>query len=365
MTELAELTRQLVAIDSVNPGLATNGAGEAEIARFVVAWAERAGLQAELEEPAPGRPNAIVTARGSGGGGTLLLNAHTDTVGVIGMDDPFSGRIEGDRLYGRGAYDMKGSLAASLLAAARASELGLRGDVVVTAVSDEELGSVGSEAVAATRRAGAAIVTEPTDERLAVAHKGFAGFEIETEGVAAHGSRPDLGVDAIVRMGDVLVRLAALDRELEAREPHALLGRGSVHASLVEGGQEYSSYPASCRLTGERRLLPGETLEQVESEVRALLGDLPGSTTMGLSRPPFEMAPDHPFVRLVAECAGATELVGMAFWADSGLLGGAGIPTVLFGPRGEGAHAVVEWVDLASLERCLDVYVEAARRVCA
>jgi acetylornithine deacetylase/succinyl-diaminopimelate desuccinylase-like protein len=365
VSELAELTRLLVAVDSVNPGLAAGAAGEAEVVRLVAGWAERAGLEVEVEEVAPGRPNAIVVARGSGGGRSLMLNAHTDTVGVSGMDDPFSGRIDGDRLYGRGAHDMKGSLAACLLVAERASRLGLRGDVVVTAVCDEELESIGTEAVVARRTADAAIVTEPTDERLAVAHKGFAGFEIEVEGVAAHGSRPDVGVDAIVRMGQVLARLEALCRELEDRAPHPLLGTGSAHASVIEGGQEYSSYPASCRLVGERRSLPGETLDLIEGEVRALLGSLPGSARLGVSRGPFEIPPDDPFVELVAAAAGDPEIVGVPFWADSGLLAEAGIPTVLYGPCGEGLHGVVEWVDLASLERCAKVYLAVAEQVCA
>ena len=364
MTDVVELTRQLVAIDSVNPGLAA-AAGEAEIARFVASWAERAGLEVELEEAAPGRPNVIATARGSGGGRSLMLNAHTDTVGTAGMAEPYAGRVEGGRLYGRGAFDMKASLAASLLAAVRAGELGLRGDVVVTAVADEELASFGTEAIVAARRADAAIVTEPTDERLAIAHKGFVSFRIETEGFAAHGSRPDFGVDAIARMGRVLVRLEELDGRLRAGAPHALLGTGSVHASIVEGGQEYSSYPASCTLTGERRTIPGEPATQVGEEVRALLGDVPGATEVGLSRPPFEISAEEPFVQLVGRCAGRPEIVGVAYWADSGLLGEAGIPTVLYGPSGEGAHAEVEWVDVASVERCLELYVAVAREWCA
>jgi len=260
---------------------------------------------------------------------------------------------------------MKASLAASLLAAVRAKALGLRGDVVVTAVSDEEVGSVGTEAVVAGRRADFAIVTEPTDERLAIAHRGFVGFEIETEGFAAHGSRPDLGIDAIARMGTVLVRLGELAERLRAGTGHPLLGTGSVHASLIEGGQEYSSYPASCLLTGERRTIPGESNELVEAEVGELLGDVPGTTRLGISRPPFELAPDSPFVQVVHRCAGEPEVVGVPFWADSGLLGAAGIPTVLYGPRGEGLHAEVEWVDIASAERCAGVYVAVAVELCA
>ena len=365
MSELAELTAAFVAIDSINPSLVAGAAGEMELARFVAAWCERAGLHVELEEAAPGRPNVIATARGSGGGRSLMLNAHLDTVGVAGMAEPFSGRIDGGRVYGRGACDMKASLAASLLAAVRAKKLDLRGDVVVTAVADEEVGSVGTEAVVARRRTDFAIVTEPTDERLAIAHRGFVGFEIETEGFAAHGSRPDLGIDAIARMGPVLVRLEELAARLHAGVGQPLLGTGSVHASLVEGGQEYSSYPASCLLTGERRTIPEETLEQVEGEVRELLGDVPGAFRLGISRPPFELAADAPFVGVVQRCAGGVDVVGVPFWADSGLLGAAGIPTVLYGPRGEGLHGEVEWVDIASAERCVDVYVAVAAEVCA
>ena len=364
-TSLAELTAALVRIDSRNPDLDAGGPGEREVAAFVAGRLREAGLEVTIEEAAPGRPNVVAVARGSGQGRSLMLNAHLDTVGVAGMDEPFSGRIKGRRVYGRGTYDMKGSLAACMLAGARAARLGLRGDVVVTAVADEEVASVGTEAIVRAYRADAAIVTEPTEERLALAHKGFAGFTIDVDGRAAHGSRPDLGVDAIALMGDVLVRLRALGERLRAGERHPLLGTGSLHASLIEGGQEYSSYPASCRLTGERRTIPGETDDLVRSEIEALLGDLDGSWELTTSRPPFETAPDVEIAVLVARHAGDPEVVGVPFWADSALLHEAGIATVVYGPRGEGAHAEVEWVDVASLERCLEVYVAVAAELCA
>jgi acetylornithine deacetylase len=363
--ELVELTRRLVAVESINPGLDAAGSGEAELARVVAEWCEAAGLDVEVEEAAPDRPNVIATARGTGGGRTLMLNAHMDTVGVTGMEDPFGGRLDGDRLHGRGAGDMKGSLAACMVACERAAALRLRGDVVLTAVADEELASVGTEAVAASRRADAAIVTEPTDERIVVAHRGFAGFRIEVEGRAAHGSRRDLGIDAIARMGPVLVRLSELEQRLAADPGHPMLGSGSAHASVIEGGQEYSSYPASCTLDGERRTIPGETLEQVEAEVRALLGDVPGAYEILITRQPFEIGPDEELVALVSRHAGGPELVGASYWADSALLQAAGIPTVIYGPRGEGFHGAVEWVDVPSLERCLEVYVAVAAELCA
>jgi acetylornithine deacetylase len=364
MSELAELTRQLVAIDSVNPALIPGAAGEAEIARFVAEWLERAGLDVEVEEVAPGRPNVVGIARGTGGGRTLLLNAHMDTVGVAGMDRAHEPYVEDGRLYGRGAYDMKASLAAIMLAGAEAVHRGFRGDVVVTAVVDEEVASIGTEAVAARYRADAAIVSEPTEMRVAVAHRGFVAFEIETQGVAAHGSRPDLGVDAIAHMGEVLVRLRELDRRLRANPSHALLASGSLHASVIEGGQEYSSYPERCALQAERRTVPGETMEHVQGEIRDLLGDLDGKTRVVLARPPFQVDEGDAIVELVRRHAGDAEVVGVPFWADSALLAGAGIPTVLFGPSGEGAHAVVEWVDLAAAERCLEIYLAVAEEFC-
>ena len=237
--EIARLLEELVAIDSVNPELVPGGAGEDEIARFVASWLERAGLEVELETVVPGRPNVVALARGTGHGRSLMLNAHLDTVGVAGMARPHEPYVEDGRLYGRGAYDMKGSLAAMMVAATRAR--GLRGDLILTAVVDEEVASIGTEAVVRTRRADAAIVMEPTELAVAVAHKGFVAFELETTGRAAHGSRPDLGIDAIAKMGRLLVGLEERDRALRAAPSHPLLASGSLHASLIEGGQEFSS----------------------------------------------------------------------------------------------------------------------------
>jgi acetylornithine deacetylase len=224
--EHVQLLSELVAIDSVNPSLVPGAAGEAVIAKYVSAWMERAGMETYLDEPSPGRVSAIGVVRGTGGGRSLMLNAHTDTVGVAGMENPRAPRIEGNRLYGRGAYDMKGSLTAILLAAARLRNAGLRGDVIVTAVCDEEYASIGTSSVLKRWKADAAIVTEPTALDICVAHKGFCWFEIESQGVAAHGSKPELGVDAIAKMGRVLTGIEELDRALRAIPRHGLLGTG-------------------------------------------------------------------------------------------------------------------------------------------
>lgn len=362
---LAELTARLVSIDSVNPDLVAGGAGEAEVAAVVAETLERAGLEVHVEEAAAGRPNVVAVARGTGGGRSLLLNAHTDTVGLLEPDGALSPRQADGSLYGRGAYDMKASLAAIVLAGAACAERRLRGDVIVAAVVDEEVGSLGTEALVERWSADAAIVAEPTDERVCIAHKGFVAFEVETAGRAAHGSRPDLGVDAIARMGRVLVGIEELDRLLRAGPGHPLLGTGSIHASVIEGGQEFSSYPERCLLRGERRTIPGETRMQVDSELRDLAGDLDARLSFPYARDPLETPADAEIVRLVQRQAGAADVHGVAFWADSALLAAAGIPTVLFGPRGEGAHAAVERVDLASAERCRDLYVAVATEFCA
>ena len=376
MSTVAELTAQLVAIESINPDLGVGGSGEMELARFVAGWCERAGLETALSEPAAGRPNVVAIARGSGNGRSLMLNAHMDTVGVAGMTDPFVARLEGGRLYGRGAGDMKGSLAACMLVTAEAARRGLSGDLILTAVADEEVASVGTEAVASSLQADAAIVTEPTDMRVAVAHRGFVHLEIETTGRAAHGSRPDLGIDAIAKMGRVLVGVEELDRRLRASPTHPYLGSGSVHASLVEGGQEYSSYPARCVVQAERRTIPNESVELVVAEIQGILdraatadAAFSGGVRALASREPFEVEEDADVVTTLRRCATSItgtepEIVGAPFWADSALLATAGIPTVVFGPRSEGLHSEVEWVDVASLEQCVEIYGAVAAELC-
>jgi acetylornithine deacetylase len=383
-TDLVELTSAMVAIDSVNPALVPGGAGEGEIARFVADWARAAGLEATILEATAGRPSVIVRVRGSGGerapdsggGRTLLLCGHLDTVGVEGMAAPHAPRVDGDRLHGRGAFDMKGGLAAALIACREAAALGLAGDVVVAAVADEEHASLGVQEALEGTWADGAIVTEPTQMELVVAHKGFLWGEIEVSGRAAHGSRPDLGLDAIVKTGPILTALGRLDERLTERG-HPLVGRGSLHASLIAGGAELSSYPASCVLGLERRTLPGETAAAVQAELEALLdgcraadADLAATQRTLLVRAPFEVAPSAPIVAAVgaaaAEVCGAEPpLSGAAYWTDAAFIAAAGIPTVLFGPRGEGAHAVEEWVSIADLEAVARVLVATARSWCA
>ena len=367
--QVAELTGQLVAIDSINPDLVPGARGEGALALFVAGWLSEAGLEVELIEPEPGRPSVVATLRGSGGGRSLMLNAHMDTVGVAGMTDAFNPRVEGGRLYGRGAYDMKGSLAAILLAARELRRLSaLRGDLIVTAVADEEVASLGTSAVVRRLRADAAIVTEPTELCLCLAHKGFVWLEVATSGVAAHGSRPDLGVDAITKMGPVLVGLEDLAARLGTGTPHPLLGHGSVHASLIEGGRELSTYPDRCVLKVERRTLPGERPESVRSEVQAISPESSDVRVL-LARDPSEVASTHPIVQVVRDAATerlekAPLEVGVSYWMDAAILAGAGIPTVTLGPVGQGAHAAVEWVDLDSVLACAEIYVSAARSFC-
>lgn len=358
--EVTALTAELVAIDSTNPDLSPGGAGEEAIAQAVAFWLTRAGLDVEIAALGPRRANVIGIARGRGGGRSLMLNAHMDVVGAGGMREPWTPRIAGDRLYGRGAYDMKASLAAIMLAAREASRLGLRGDVIVTAVADEEYASIGVQEIVKQMRADAAIVTEPTDLDLCLAHKGFVWLEVETRGVASHGSLPDVGVDAIVKMGHVLIALESLDRDLRSHPGHPLLGAGSIHASLIEGGQELSTYPDRCLLAIERRTIPGETTAEVEAQIAAILAQAAAVDSAFraeqrtlLERSPFSVAPDEPIVtalqqQITSATGSPPKITGAGGWMDSAFLSAAGIPTVIFGPGGHGAHADDEWVDLPS-----------------
>jgi acetylornithine deacetylase len=374
--ELTELLAELVSIDSVNPSLVPGGAGESEIATFIANWADSNGLEAELLHETPGRPTALVRANGSGGGRTLLLCGHIDTVNVEGMADAHTPHVEGDRLYGRGAYDMKAGVAAALIACRDAAGLRLAGDVVVAAVADEEHASLGVQEALRAVNADAAIVTEPTELEVAIAHKGFIWAEIEVRGRAAHGSRPQLGIDAIVKAGALLTAIGELDRALAARE-HPLVGRGSIHASTISGGVELSSYPGECTIGLERRTIPGETAAEIEAELEALLErcraadpELVVDKRMGLVREPFEVERGAEIVTAVAAAAAETgdgdhPVGGASYWADSAFIAAAGIPTVLYGPVGEGAHAQVEWVSLAATESVARTLVGVASRFCA
>ena len=377
MTEAEALLAELVSVESINPVLVPGGAGEGRIARRVAEWLEAAGLETSLEDAAPGRPNAVAVARGTGGGRSLLLVAHTDTVGVAGMERPFEPRVEDGRLYGRGAYDMKAGLAAIMLAGREAARRRLRGDVIVAAVADEEHASLGAEALVRGWAADAAIVTEPTGLDVCVAHRGFVWLDVETRGRAAHGSMPHLGIDAIAKMGPVIAGLAEVDRSLRAKPLHALLGSGSLHCSLIEGGQELSSYPDRCLLRVERRTVPGEAPADAEREVRDLLAaaaagdpDFEGAVQVTFARDAFEVDQREQIVETVRACASeilAREpaIVGHSAWMDSSVLAGAGIPTVVIGPGGHGAHAAIEWADLRELELAVEILVRAIDGFCS
>src|SRR5579871_2762922 len=302
----------LVRIPSVNPDLVPGAAGEAETARYLAEVCQTLGMKAKIEMAAPGRPNVIAVLPGADPkrGHSLMINGHTDTVGDAGMEAPFEPRVEGDRLYGRGSNDMKAGLAAMLAAAAAVRASGMRplGDVILTFVADEEYLSVGTEAVARAYRADAAIITEPSRLRLQITHKGFVWAKIRTEGRAAHGSDFRAGVDAIFHMGRVLAALEHLEKEVLPLREYPLLGRASVHAALIEGGEGLSTYPPSCTLQIERRTLPGET--------------------------------------------------------DAALLAAAGIPTVIYGPSGTGGHSAVEYVEIPSIVDCAKVLAHTIGAFC-
>jgi acetylornithine deacetylase len=366
------LLRQLVSIDSVNPSLVQGARGEAAIAEAVAQQMGRIGLSVDVQEVAPGRPNVIGVLDGRAPGRSLMFCGHLDTVGTDGMRDPFSPDERGGRLYGRGSQDMKGGVAAMIDAARVVAEGGLpRGRLVVAAVVDEEYASIGADALATGWTADAAVVTEPTDLCIGVGHKGFAWLDVETRGRAAHGSRPKDGRDAILRMGRVLGRLEALDRALQARPPHPIMGTGSLHASIVSGGREWSSYPDRCSLQIERRTIAGEGGEDALRELQQILGALAAedgefeaSARLIFSRPPYEVAAGHELPVMLARSAAArsvnASVVGMSFWTDAAVLAAAGIPSVLFGPGGAGLHSTEEYVNVADVIACRDTLARLA-----
>jgi acetylornithine deacetylase len=370
------LLSELIAADSVNPSLVPGGAGEREVAGIAGRALAAAGLDVVTQAAAPDRPNVIGVLEGRVPGPTVMFCGHLDTVGVEGMADPFTPRIEGGRLYGRGAQDMKGGLAAMIAAAADLARGWTRGRLIVAGVADEEHLSLGAEALVREWRADMAIVTEPTDLRLAIGHKGFAWVEVVTRGRAAHGSRPEEGRDAIAYMGRMLAMLEARDRELRARRPVPFQGTGSLHASIISGGRELSVYPDECTLQFERRTVSGEDRDSVLRETEYLLARLhhddtrfQGGATVRACRPAYALDARHALpVALGAALAAAglsPEPVGMSFWTDAAILAGAGIPAVLFGPGGAGLHSHDEYVNVADVQVCRDVLAATVRTLVA
>jgi acetylornithine deacetylase len=363
------LLRELVAIDSVNPSLVPGAAGEAAIASAIADHMRAIGLDVTVQEAAPSRPNVIGVLEGRQPGPSLMFCGHVDTVGVEGMHHPFEPVENDGRLFGRGSQDMKGGVAAMIDAARLAAQGGFsRGKLIVACVVDEEYASIGADALVREWRADMAVVTEPTDLQIGVGHKGFAWLEVETVGRAAHGSRPAEGRDAIMRMGRVLHRLEQLDRDLQARPGHPLVGTASLHASIIEGGREWSSYPDRCRLQVERRTLPGESGDTAFAEVEAAFVELveadpefEGEVRLVFSRPPYELPPGHPLPGALARgLRRAAGEVGLSFWTDAAILGAAGIPAILFGPGGAGLHSIEEYVNLADVLVCRDALAALA-----
>ena len=366
------LLHDLVAVNSVNPSLVPGAPGEAAVAEVARAAMTAAGLDVVLQEAAPGRPNVIGILDGREPGPAMMFCGHIDTVGVEGMQAPFTPRVDNGRLYGRGAQDMKGGVAAMIAAAAVLARSWTRGRLIVAAVIDEEHMSLGAEALVREYRADMAVVTEPTDLRVAVGHKGFAWVDIETHGRAAHGSRPDEGRDAIAMMGRVLVALEARDRELRARPAVPFQGTASLHASIISGGRELSSYPDRCLLHMERRTVSGEDAATIAREVEDLIArlrqadtDFRATQAVTAYRSAYRLDPQHALPTAFTQAVGAAghsgELAGMSFWTDASVLADAGIPSILFGPGGAGLHSLEEYVRVPDVIVCRDVLVAATR----
>jgi acetylornithine deacetylase len=378
-SKTVELLKSLVRINSVNSTLVEGAPGEAEIAEHIASFMQDIGLQTKVEEVESGRPNVVGVLKGVGGGPTLLFNGHMDTVGIDYMEiDPLDPIVKNGKLYGRGANDMKGGLAAILAATKSLVDSGveIKGDLIVAGVCDEEYGSIGTERLMEKVRADAAVIGESTDLQILIAHKGFAWIDVETRGVTAHGSRPEIGVDAIAKMGKVLVEIERLQEEELPRKRHELVGSPSIHASTIQGGRELSTYPDLCKLQIERRLIPSEDAEVVDAEMEVLFASISesdpkfdGSYRITFIRGPMEVSPDEEICRVLNRSAldiigKEPSFVGRSGWLDTEVIWNRGIPAVAFGPRGAGSHAAVEYVELDSVIDASEILELTAIRFC-
>lgn len=376
---LIDLLSRLVAINSINPDLVPDAPGERAIVGFVSDWLVARGVAVdEISRGVAGaaRPSLLCRVPGTGGGRSLLLYAHTDTVGVAGMDAPFAPAIQDGALHGRGAYDMKASLAVLMRVAAETAARPCAGDLYLMIVADEESGSLGTEAVLSEiarrgSRIDACVVTEPSDLRLMLGHRGFATGVITTRGRAAHTARRDEGVDAIAMVARVIVGLEDLDARLNNGPGHPLLGHSAVVASRVRGGSELFTYPAECQAEFVWRMLPGETRAELTAEIEAIFAALrardprfDASLAWRLWREPMQVAADAPIVEALRAAAGNPVACAAPWWTDAALIQAAGIPTAIFGPAGGGIHSVDEWVDLDSLARFETILSNVTRSFC-
>jgi len=367
-----EILQELIRTPSVNPSLSPEEAhGEEAIAKVAQNWLTTNGVKSWLEEAAPGRPNAVAEV-GKGRGPTLVFCAHLDTVGTKGMTiPPFEPKVEGNHVHGRGSYDMKGSAAAVMSAAAALAHTNLSGRVVVALVADEEYASIGAQDFVKRHKADACVLTEPSEGRLILGHKGFVWADIVAQGRAAHGSRWDLGVSAIAKMGRIIAALDRFDQQELRSRSHPLIGSASQHCSLIQGGSGLSTYAEECTLKVERRTLPGETPELVLEELEEVIRSTgeQAHVRLLLDRPPLSCDANAKIVTSLREAVisvtgEAPKIAGVGYWMDAALFAAAGIPTANYGPSGAGAHEAVEWVDLDSVVTCAQVLVKTAWSFC-
>lgn len=371
------LARALIKIDSRNPTLVPDAPGEGAVARTLASILDDWGFSVQVVDAVPGRPN-VVARTGPVDAPALMLNGHLDVVGVEGMvHDPFAAEMRSGRIYGRGSADMKGGLAA-MCAAATVVAKSSNAQVVIAAVVDEEYESLGLRALLASGvRAEAAIVTEPTRLAICPAHRGFAWIDVTLTGRAAHGSRYDIGVDAIMHAGLLLAELNNLEQTRENGRRHPLLGRTSLHASTIRGGVGMSTYPERCELAIERRTLPGEDAAFAVGEitdacerVRARHPAFSAQVRLNTAQAPSDVAVDAPVVeRLRRALEGEkipVRIEGLSAWTDAALLNEAGIPAVCFGPGDISlAHAAEEYVPVEEIERSTRVLTRVVRDWCS
>ena len=365
------LTEMLVRVDSRNPTLVSGAPGESGCAHLLAEVLGGWGFRLEWQDVRDGRANLLARigtpTKGTPAKGApvLMFNGHLDVVGVEGMTHaPFAPVIEGDRLYGRGSCDMKAGVAAMCVAAWQAAQRGIRGEIIVAAVIDEEFESLGTRALLERgTRADIAIVTEPTRLAICPAHRGFVWIEFVFSGRAAHGSRYDIGIDAIRHAALVMTALDRFQFDVLTAHTHPLLGRASLHASTIAGGVGWSTYPEQCVMRVERRTVPGESTASVLHEVETLLAELrTGEPQLSVTvrvdtaQGPSDVAVDAPLVQRLSAAHAAVRgaappIEGLSAWTDAALLNDAGIPAVCFGPGDIAlAHAATEYVPLSEID---------------